>query len=239
VPNDADILVVEDSPTQAEALRAVLLEHGFDVTVVRSGVEALEAIDRKPPAVVISDIIMPGIDGYELCRRIKANEHTRHIPVMLLTVLSDPLDVIDGLECGANNFITKGCADDELIGRILFLLRNRKLRASGSHEDGVPIAFSGQHYTIAADTSQILDLLLSTYAAAVERNRELEKANKALNEALDRIKKLEGIVPICASCKRIRDERGNWHQLESYITDRSEAKFTHSLCAECAKEYLE
>src|SRR4051812_114157 len=94
-----EILVAEDSPTQAKRLQYILTQQGYHVTVAVNGGLALEAARRKKPSLVISDVIMPEMDGYELCRRIKADPALADVPVILVTTMSDPQDVIRGLEC--------------------------------------------------------------------------------------------------------------------------------------------
>src|SRR2546428_231253 len=105
VTASVQILVVEDSATQAERLQYVLEQRGYRLSAARNGREALAAIRANPPTLVISDIIMPEMDGYQLCRRIKQEECFKNTPVILLTSLSDPVDVVRGLECGADNFV--------------------------------------------------------------------------------------------------------------------------------------
>ena len=101
------ILIVEDSHTQREMLRHMLEKHDFRVKAAANGKEALTLLEWNRPLAVISDIVMPGLDGYALCRRIKGDHNLQDIPVLLLTSLSDPDDVITGLECGADYFIMK------------------------------------------------------------------------------------------------------------------------------------
>ena len=96
------ILVVEDSPTQAENLKYRLEQQGYRVFEAPNGEEALTMIDQIRPAVIISDILMPKMDGFLLCKKIKSDENLKNIPVILLTALSDPQDVLKGLECGAD-----------------------------------------------------------------------------------------------------------------------------------------
>jgi len=117
---------------------------------------------------------MPEMDGYELCRRIRADQRLKDLPVILVTALSEPTDVINGLEAGANNFITKPYDEKFIISRIEYLIANRQLRetaktATGSEE----VFFSGHTYRISAERLQILDLLLSTYENAYHQNQEL------------------------------------------------------------------
>src|SRR6185503_16287206 len=119
-----EILVVEDSPTQAERLRYILEQHNYSVSVAQNGKQALTLLSQHKPTLVISDIMMPEVDGYQLCQQIKTNESLKDIPVILLTSLSDPKDVIRGLECRADNFITKPYDEEYLLSRIHYILAN-------------------------------------------------------------------------------------------------------------------
>lgn len=182
------ILIVEDSPTQAEQLKFILERRGYRVSAARNGQDALAAMEEHSPSLVISDIIMPQMDGYQLCGYIKQDARHKNIPVILLTSLSDPVDVVRGLECGADNFIFKPYEEDHLLARIAYMLANRHLRENESTQMGVEITFAGRRFFITSDRLQILNLLLSTYEAAVQRNRELTSARdelRQLNEGLE------------------------------------------------------
>ncbi|MBI4500593.1 MAG: response regulator [Gemmatimonadetes bacterium] len=167
------VLVVEDSPTQAQALGAALEAAGYGVVIATSGDEALHQLQPNGFDVVVSDIVMPGeVDGYELCRRIKSGP-LREIPVVLFTSLADPLDIIHGLECGADNFFTKSHGTEHLLQRIKVLLETKQARAQGRVRLGVKVFFLGREFTITSDREQIIDLLMSTFEDAVFQNREL------------------------------------------------------------------
>ncbi len=178
------ILIAEDSATQALHLIMTLEDRGYTVIHGRNGKEALELIDQnKLPGIIITDIIMPEMDGYELCRRIKKNEKTKEIPVILLTQLANPDDVIKGLQAGADNFISKPYKEDFLFNRIDDILLNCELRQQFSEADlNMEIFFGGQKYQLSSNRMQILDLLLSTYQNAINKNNELEDKNNELNE---------------------------------------------------------
>ena len=233
--SEVHILVVEDSPTQAAQLQRTLTEHGYQVSSVSGGQEALSYVRQHRVDIVVSDIVMPGMDGYELCMQIKSDGATKGIPVMLLTQLSDPEDIVRGLACGADNFITKPYDEEFLLARIEYILVNQKLRAQAVAEMGIEIFFAGQKHFVTSDRMQIVDLLLSTYEAAVRKNHELERANRELKEAMGTIKALRGLIPICAHCKKIRDDQGYWRQVEEYFREHTEAEFSHGLCPECVK----
>src|SRR2546423_12859708 len=122
------ILVAEDSPTQAQRLQHLLEQQGYHVTIAANGRAALEAARNCKPTLIISDVIMPEMDGYELCRRVKSDDTLADVPVILVTTLSDPQDVIRGLECRADNFILKPYDERYLLSRVQFVLVNREVR---------------------------------------------------------------------------------------------------------------
>ena len=184
----AEILAVDDSQTQAEQLKYILEQQGYPVTLTTNGEQALALLNEHQPALVISDIIMPEMDGYELCRRIKGDERLRDIPVILLTSLSNAEDVLEALACGADSFVTKPYNKDYLLAHIQQILANWKLRNSDRVRVGVEILLKGKRRFISADQQQMLGLLLSTYEAAVQRNTELAQTQdelSALNEHLE------------------------------------------------------
>ena len=177
---DIEILIVEDSLTQALKLQYILEQHDYNVAVANNGKEALEYLREHTPALIISDIVMPEMDGYEMCRKIKDKESLKSIPVILLTSLSDPVDVIRGLQCGADNFITKPYQEDFLTSRIKSVIINRELRRTASGDWGFKIFFRGKQYTITSDRMQMVDLLFSSFENAVQKNQELENAIREL-----------------------------------------------------------
>ena len=189
--NASEILVVEDSLTQAKRLERLLKEHGYGVRIARNGFQGLAFAREKKPTVVITDVMMPEMDGYELCRRIKGDETLRDVPVVLLTSLSDPRDVIRGLQCGADNFLTKPYEDAHLLRRLHHILVNLELRREGHAQMTVEVFFAGQHHRLTADRIQIIDLLLSTFEAAVLQSTQLQKLNGDYRHALEEIKQAQ------------------------------------------------
>jgi signal transduction histidine kinase len=182
------ILIAEDSATQAERLRAALGSQGFAVTRARDGEEALQLFRDGAFDMVISDVVMPGISGYEVCRAIKSDKASGDVPVILLTSLSEPMDIVRGLECGADNFLTKPYQTDELFSRIERILENRRLRGTTRISAGVDIMFLGNEFTITSDKEQILDLLISTFEDMVRANRELQHSRAELAAATAKVK---------------------------------------------------
>ncbi|OQY23420.1 MAG: hypothetical protein B6I37_05500 [Desulfobacteraceae bacterium 4572_35.2] len=134
-------------------------------------------------------MLMPEIDGFALCETIKHTPQIRNVPVVLLTQLSEPEDIVRGLECGADHFVTKPFDNALLLAQISNILLNQQLRSHPVAVEDVEVYFGGNRHIINSERAQILDLLLSTYEGVVQQKRELEQTNIQLNEALDIIKK--------------------------------------------------
>ncbi|AGB03081.1 hybrid sensor histidine kinase/response regulator [Methanoregula formicica] len=181
------IVVVEDSRTQAEYLCHLLELEGALVVAASAGEEALAAIRNNPPDIVLTDIVMPGMDGYELCHTIKSDPTTAGIPVILVTQLHDPSDVLKGLVAGAENFIVKPYDPEQVHSRIASAFDAKNTPDPDGQRDAFEYILDGQLYTITFSRSRILDVLLSTYEFAIKKNTELQEAHEhmtALNEEL-------------------------------------------------------
>jgi diguanylate cyclase (GGDEF)-like protein len=171
------VLVVEDSPTQVKKLEIVLRSLGFEYEVARDGTRGLELFAASDFDLVLSDVVMPGLSGYDLCRTIKADARGRSVPVVLLTALSKPIDVIRGLESGADNYISKPFQEDVLAGRIGAILASKGVPPVAEAAGGDEVSFMGQGLTITSSKEQILNFLGSTFEDFLHaRQREFESA---------------------------------------------------------------
>lgn len=178
------ILVVEDSLTQAERLRLLLQQAfgNFPVNVAHDGAAALKQINEQPPGLIISDIVMPRMDGYTMCSHLKADPRHKNIPIILLTSLSDPEDIIHGLNAGTDYYLTKPYDEGFLLEKVGSILRNPR----GPEENGDAgwkVNFAGKEHVVHADLQQMINLLLSTYENAVQQNRKLMQAQEELRQA--------------------------------------------------------
>jgi hypothetical protein len=173
ISSNGYIMAVEDSLVQAKKLKNFLDQNGVRNIFYTTANEAFLAALENPPILIISDIVMPGMNGYEFCTKLKNHPAMKEIPVILLTSLRDPLDIIKGLQAGADNFITKPYEEQYLLSRVQYLLANRDMRKAGATEMVIEIVFRGNKYSINSEKKQILDLLLSVYEAAVQRNDQL------------------------------------------------------------------
>jgi len=178
--NNNLIIIAEDSLTQAEQLKYTLETAGYRVLHGKNGKEAFSLVKKEKPLLLISDIVMPVMDGYELCKKIKTDTNLENIPVMLLTTLSDPSDIIKGLESKADNFITKPYNDKNLLSRVRNIIINQELRKDQFTEMGLDIIFAGKKHHITSNRLQILDLLISLFENFRQKNIELNEVNKEL-----------------------------------------------------------
>ncbi|NLG63838.1 MAG: hybrid sensor histidine kinase/response regulator [Candidatus Cloacimonetes bacterium] len=179
----ARVLIVDDSPTQLEALRSVLVDAHLQVLTATSGEEAYEMACRERPELVLSDVIMPGMSGFDLCRAIKQTMGEAAPAVVLLTSLADPRDIVRGLEAGADNYITKPYSPEHLIQRVRWVIENRALRREGQRSGGLRIRFMNEEFVLRAAPEQMLEMLLGSFEDLSHTNRALRASQEALSAA--------------------------------------------------------
>lgn len=176
------ILIVEDIVSQAHMLRHILEEEGYQVSSAESGQTALEMTTLIRPSLVISGVKIPEMTGYELCRQIKAAPDLCGTPVILVTSLSDPTEVLLGLQCGADSFVIKPYERSHMLARVEHALSSRDISSAPDSGPPAEIFFHGERHQITASRTQILNLLMSTYDAAMQRNKELRESREQLRE---------------------------------------------------------
>lgn len=197
------ILIVDDVVAHQRLMETVLHHAGHTETLTAgSAREAFQLLGMNGPIgagpvidLILLDVLMPEMDGVEACRRIKAVERLRAIPIIMTTAVDEIEPLVSAFAMGAIDYITKPLKKAELLARVNSALR---LRANEQ--------------------------------ALVEQNLKLA-------QALQEIKTLRGLIPICAWCKNIRDDKGYWRTVEDYITDHSEVAFSHSICTDCVKTF--
>jgi sigma-B regulation protein RsbU (phosphoserine phosphatase) len=189
------ILIAEDERISRKILEHALTALNYDVEVVADGDAAWKALcSEDPPSLAILDWIMPGLDGTEICQRIRQRFQPVPTYIILLTSRSRQEDIVAGLRAGADDYLTKPFDPDELRARVQVGTR-------------------------------LIDLQLRLKAQVDE-----------LARALAHVKQLRGLLPICAWCKKIRNDSNYWEQLEVYIADHTEAQFSHGICPTCYAE---
>lgn len=203
------ILIVDDSRDEQELLVTRLRSAGYSSLLVADSAEAaLKILERdgdgssaEPVELILMDIMMPGLDGLEACRRIRATERLHDIPIIVITVKTKDRDLVEAFAAGAMDYIRKPVTPAELVARVSSALTLRVERTMRE-----------------------------------ARERELLMRTQELERALREVKVLRGLIPICAQCKRVRTETGDWEQLEEYVRSHSEAEFSHGICQVCMKQ---
>jgi len=191
------VLIADDEATTRHLIQATLGGWGFEVLVAGDGSEALRVLQgSRGPEIAMLDWMMPGIDGLEVCRRMRATMPNAATYIILVTVRGGLENVVRGLEAGADDYITKPFDPRELRARLHVGAR-----------------------------------IVQLQRALMERFQELE-------DALKRVKQLQGLLPICSYCKKIRNDRNYWEQVDAYITSHSEARFSHGVCPDCYEIHL-
>jgi phosphoserine phosphatase RsbU/P len=187
------ILIAEDDLTSRILLGAVLKKAGHEVVQAVDGFEALEILKGPDaPRLAILDWMMPRMDGLDIVRALRAEQSNNPPYLIMLTTKTEKADIIEGLNAGANDYLSKPFDPGELRARI----------------------------EVGRRMTELQDTLTNNLAE--------------LRDALDHVKTLRGIVPICASCKKIRDDQGYWQQVEAYVREHTDAQFSHGICPECA-----
>ncbi|NNG01401.1 MAG: response regulator [Desulfobacteraceae bacterium] len=202
-----NILIVDDTPENLRVLTDMLTEQGYKVRPAPSGKLALSGAAAILPDLILLDIHMPEMDGYEVCRRLKADKATKSVPIIFISALSEVFDKVKAFKAGGVDYITKPFQVEEVLARI------------------------STHLTI----SRLHKQLEQANQDLKKRIEEEIYLNKKLQNAMDEIKVLSGLIPICSYCKKIRDDDGYWHQLEAYLDEHSQASFSHGICNECCQ----
>ena len=173
------ILVVDDYPALVTITRHKLIKEGYDVITAQNGQDALDLLHAEYPDLVITDVEMPVMDGYELCQKIKQNPKFKKVPVILVTSKIQTNSLMKGIEAGADNYITKPYDDNTLFSKVRELLNN-PISISDVTET-TPVIIEGKEYHIKADYSHLVNLLVSTYKNTLAQNTRLEKMQHGLN----------------------------------------------------------
>jgi DNA-binding response OmpR family regulator len=156
---------------------------GHQAVPARNGAEALSIFERMTVPLLISDMLMPDVDGLELCHRIRAAGRPYYTYIILLTCVEGKVGYLAGMRAGADDFITKPFDEELLAARLV----------------------------------------------AAERLLNLQS----------QVKQLAGLLPICAQCKKVRDDKNYWHEVEAYIAQRTDARFSHGYCPDCLRKLTE
>jgi sigma-B regulation protein RsbU (phosphoserine phosphatase) len=188
------ILIVDDIPQSIQVIAGILQNKGYQMAFAQDGKSALEKVRQVKFDLILLDVMMPGMDGFEVTRILKASPDTKEIPVIMLTAKNEVAEILEGFEAGAVDYVTKPFNAAELLERVRTHIELKKKS---------------------------------------DAEKELISRLKA---ALTEVHQLSGLLPICSSCKNIRNDEGYWQKLEQYLSDNSDMQFTYSLCPDCIKK---
>jgi|Deesub1362B_J571_1020462.scaffolds.fasta_scaffold05276_2 DNA-binding response OmpR family regulator len=191
------VLIADDDKISRKLVEGLIQKWGYEAIPAAEGNQAWEAIAGDEDLHLgIIDWIMPGMDGIEICRRVRKEIQEKPFYIILLTSKDRKEDVIRGLNAGADDYVSKPFEGEELRARLRVGVR------------------------------------------VVQLQLELQRRVQELEEALSRVRKLEGLLPICSYCKRVRKDEDYWEQVELYVAEHSNARFTHSICPDCYKKIM-
>jgi DNA-binding response OmpR family regulator len=177
------ILVADDEAVSRLLVRRTLEALGHEVLEVPDGREAWQLIQADRPQILIVDWMMPHVDGLELCRMVRSENRARYTYIIMLTALGGKGSYLEGMNAGADDFMTKPFDQDQLRARLRVAERILNLQAE--------------------------------------------------------VKQLEGLLPICSYCRRIRDDQSQWQSMEQYISQRTDAAFSHGICPACYEVHVQ
>jgi len=190
------VLICDDDLTSRKILESILPIWEYEPVSTENGMEALEKMQEPDaPKIAIIDRIMPGMDGVEVCRKLRLMDVEIPHYVILLTVLGSKKEIVEGLEAGADDYISKPFDSEELRAR------------------------------------------LNVGKRIVELQETLSQRMKELQETINQNKSLRGLLPMCSHCHKIRDKFDQWHPLDVYVTEHSEARVSHGICPDCKSKY--
>jgi putative nucleotidyltransferase with HDIG domain len=182
-----EILILEDSKPQAQRLIGILREAGYSVIAARDGVEGLQALTESRPDLIISDIWMPRLDGYRFCNALKKDRELAHIPVILLTSLSEPKDIVEGLNSGADYYLTKPYNKSLLLSMVSSIIADRDSFPGRNGTQTFEVRARGKRERISAHPQQVANFLFSTFENLVFHNQELSQTRQELKSTNDRL----------------------------------------------------
>ncbi len=210
------ILIVEDEPVQAMKLQFVLEQAGYTVHATDNGMSALSFLEQNAVDLVISDVMMPGMDGYTLCRRIHQTGQSKKCMVVLLTSQADPSDVLSGLSVGADNYIMKPWDPKDLIVRVKQILASASHRLRREEAESLEVSYRGKEYVIQANRLQMLNFFLTTYETQFRHSRKVASARDELALISENLEQV-----VAERTAALRGEMEERHRAEERIAEQA------------------
>ena len=231
------ILTVDDEYVSRKKLEMAVQSLGYETLTASHGIEGLNIWEHEKPRIVITDWLMPGIDGIELCKKIREAEKGQYTYIIMLSIKKGMQSVIDGIDAGADDFISKPFQKEELAARIkagerILRIESKLLTAFNDLTGEIK-----ERKRTEEELAKQRDFLMGTIHELKKAKETKKELISKLQDALSEVNQLSGLLPICSHCKKIRDDKGYWKNLEEYIANRSGAQFSHSVCPKCMEEH--
>jgi CheY-like chemotaxis protein len=250
-----NILIVDDIATNRKLLRVTFEAEGHTTLEASDGIEALQTLDSETVDAIISDILMPNMDGFRLCHEIRHRDKLKHIPLIHYTSTYTSLnDQQLSKTVGADNYLTKPASAEVLLRTLAEAMRHADERKAAASDT----AFIMKAYSVALvkkleEKNQELEQAMIELRRAnhslgelnnsleyrvKERTAELETTNRELTLAFTQVKQLNALLPVCGYCRKIRDDKDYWQSVESYISEHTDSHFSHGVCPECFEQHV-
>ncbi len=253
-----NLLVVDDIATNRKLLCVTLEAQGHTTLEATDGVEALQILDRETVDAVISDILMPNMDGFTLCHEIRNSERLRTLPFIVYTsTYTSTEDIKLAQTVGADKYLTKPAPASAILAALWEVMNKENTSPAPSTLGATgtqvlkPYGRALVHKLEEKNTElkdalekiqraheHIVELNSDLERRVKERTAELETANRELSQALSEVKELNALLPICSYCKKIRDDKDYWQSVEGYISQHTDSKFSHGICPECFEQHV-
>ena len=212
------VLLVDDQAIVGEAVRRMVAQEcDMDFHHCDDAREAVAAANRIHPTVILLDLLMPNLAGLTLLRLLRANPATSETPILVLSVREDAIMKATAFEYGASDYLVKLPDRIELVARLRY----------HSHA-----------HLLSRQRSEAFRAIKESETQLSEKNAEISKSCQALEAALTQVRQLQELLPICSQCKRIRNDKNYWQQIEIYLSQHAEVKFSHGYCPECYGKWV-
>lgn len=194
--NKQKILIVDDRPENLLVLESILETLDIEIITSMSGEETLQKVMDDDFTIIILDVQMPGMNGFEIAKYLRGVEKTKYIPIIFVTAISkDEEYIFQGYEVGAVDYLFK------------------------------PVE------------PHILKSKVAVFLQLQQQKNIIKKQAEELQQKINEVKVLRGILPICSHCKKIRNDKGFWQQVDAYLQEHTEAELSHGICTDCAKKH--
>ena len=214
--NDVIILLVDDELIEAELFRGLLeAEQDLEFHYCPRAAEAIQQANKIQPTVIMQDLSMPGDHGLSMISRFRANADTKDTPVVVFSGQEDSKTKSLAFGLGANDYIVKSVDRIELLARL---------------------RYHSRAYWNLRQRDEAFQALRDSERQLWESNASLLDANRQLTGALSQVKQLTGLLPMCATCRRVRDDQNYWSELSAYIAEHTDLRLTHGVCEDCLEQ---